>query len=153
MAPAASARKSDPLVAAMATALRPLEGVRVAYLFGSRARGDAREDSDLDVAVSFDPRFDATDDRAREAVRRAIVAALTDALGAVGERADVVNLDRADSAVAFRAIREGHLLLARSESDRVRVEARVGRRYDDDAPKRALFRRAAQDAVARMQKP
>ena len=152
MAPAAAARKNDALIAAMAAALAPLEGIRVAYLFGSRARGNAREDSDLDVAVSYDPRFDATDDRAREAVRRAVVAALTDALGGVGERADVVDLDRADSAVAFRAICEGHRLLSRSESDRVRVEVRVGRRYDDDAPKRALFRRAAQDAVARMQK-
>jgi predicted nucleotidyltransferase len=149
MAPAASARNNDSLAAAITTALGPLVGIRVAYLFGSRARGDSRDDSDLDVAVSYD----AADDRVRETVRRAIVAALTDALGRVGERADVVDLERADSAVAFRAIREGRLVLSRSQGDRVRIESRVGRRYDDDAPKRALFRRAAQDAVARMQKP
>ena len=148
MAPSAAALAPDPLAAAMATALGPLAGVRVAYLFGSRARGDARADSDLDVAVSFAP----TDDRGREALRREIIAALTDALGNIGERADVVDLERADSAVAFRAIRDGRLVLKRSDADRVRVEVRVGRRYDDDAPKRALFRRAAQDAVARMQK-
>ena len=85
----------------------------------------------------------------RELARRAVVAALTDALGAVGERADVVDLETADSAVTFRAI-QGRLVLARTEAERVRIETRVGRRYDDDTPKRALFRRAARDAVARL---
>jgi predicted nucleotidyltransferase len=35
----------------IASALAPFEDVRVAYLFGSRARGSARADSDLDLAV------------------------------------------------------------------------------------------------------
>jgi hypothetical protein len=141
-------RAPSELAAPIRAALEPLGVVRVAYLFGSRARGNARPDSDLDVGVAYAPD---TDDRTREQTRRAVIAALTDALGAVGERADVVDLEAADSAVAFRAIQTGNLLLARAPADRVRLETRVARRYEDDAPKRALFRRAARDAVARLQ--
>lgn len=124
----------------MAAALEPLDAVRVAWLFGSQATGRAGARSDLDVAVVH-PRE--LDDVGREHVRRQIVAALTDALGRLGERADVVDVDRTNSAVAFRAIRDGRRLLARTESERVAAEVRVMRRYDDEAPRRALFREAA----------
>ena len=40
----------EALVASLRRALLGRTDVRVAYLFGSRARGDAREDSDADVA-------------------------------------------------------------------------------------------------------
>jgi predicted nucleotidyltransferase len=131
----------DDLLRRAAAALEPLDVVRVAWLFGSQATGRAGARSDLDVAVVH--RRD-LDDPAREQARRQIVAALTDALGRLGERADVVDIDRTGSAVAFRAIRDGRRLVARTESERVAAEVRVMRRYDDDAPRRALFRKAAQ---------
>jgi len=121
-------------------ALAHVEEVRVAWVFGSRIAGTATERSDLDIAVVL-PRE--LDDPARERVRRRIVAALTDAMGALGERADVVDVDCASSAVAFRAIRDGRRAMARSESERVAAEVRIARRYDDDAPRREMFRRAA----------
>jgi predicted nucleotidyltransferase len=139
----------EEIEARVRAALEPIDALRVAYLFGSRVRGDARPDSDLDVAVVF---ADGANERERECARRAVISALTDALGALGERADVVDLATADSAVAFRAL-QGRLVLARTDTDRVRIEVRVGRRFDDDAPKRALFRRAARDAVARLARP
>ncbi len=121
-------------------ALLPIKAVRVAYVFGSRARGEGRADSDLDVALVY-PR--SLDWEARERARRDVLTALSSALGALGERADLVDLDRADSAVAFRAVSEGLRVVARSEAERIAAEVTVGRRYDDDAPKRALFQRAA----------
>jgi uncharacterized protein len=139
--------RATPLDDSLRAALLPLDAVRVAYFFGSRAEGGARPDSDVDIAVAFTPGASA---RAREDARRAIVGLVTDALGALGERADVVDLDAADSAVSFRAIKDGRLLFARTAEERVRAEVRVGRRYDDDAPKRALFREAARAAAARL---
>lgn len=130
----------DELVQRVAAALAALGEVRVAWVFGSRVAGTAGPRSDLDVGVVFAA---ALDDEAREAARRRIVATLTDALGALGERTDVVDLERTSSAVAFRAIRDGRRALSRSESERVAAEVRIVRRYDDDAPRRELYRRAA----------
>ena len=124
----------------IARALEPVAGVRVAYFFGSRARGAERADSDIDVAVAYDP---ALDGWGREQARRDVIAALTDALGALGERADVTDLERAFSGVAFAAIARGRCVLARGEDDRVRIEVRVMRRYDDEAPYRERLSRAA----------
>jgi predicted nucleotidyltransferase len=131
----------------MTSALDPLDAVRVAYLFGSHANGRARRGSDLDIAVVY-PRD--LDEEGREQAGRAVVAALTDVLGALGERADIVDLDATGSAVAFRAIHDGKRLLARTERERVATEVRISRRYDDEAPRRALYRRAAIEAARRL---
>jgi len=129
----------EDLARQVSVALEPLDVVRVAWLFGSQAAGTGSVRSDLDVAVVHARELD---DEGRERARRRIVAALTDAVGRLGERADIVDVDRTSSAVAFRAIC-GRRVLARSESERVAAEVRVMRRYDDEAPRRALFRRAA----------
>jgi uncharacterized protein len=121
--------------------------VQSAYVFGSQVSGRARHDSDLDVAVAFEPEADPTE-RARATL--ALIDALTHELGPLGERADVVDLERAGSEVGFRAIKTGRCVLARDRSRRVELEVRVARRYDDEAPKRALFRQAAIDAARRM---
>ena len=41
------------LIDALRSALSPVSTLRLVVLFGSRARGDARPDSDVDLAVSF----------------------------------------------------------------------------------------------------
>jgi predicted nucleotidyltransferase len=132
------------LVDRIAAALDSIDDVRVVFLFGSRTTNRARPDSDLDVGIAY---REGMSDADRERVRRAVVIALTDALGALGEAADVVDLERADSAVAFHAVRDGSLVLARTPSERVRIVSRVARRFDDDAPRRLLFRRAARAAA------
>jgi predicted nucleotidyltransferase len=130
----------EALADAVGKALLPVEAVRVAYVFGSRARGDNRADSDLDVALVYDRSLDW---EGRERARRDVLSLLSNVLGRLGERADLVDLARADSAVAFRAVRDGIRVLARSDAERIAAEVTVGRRYDDDGPKRALFQRAA----------
>jgi predicted nucleotidyltransferase len=129
----------DALAAKVASALAPVESVRVAWLFGSQVRGRARGDSDLDLAVKFDRSLDG---RARELCRREIVAALTDALGPLGERTDVVDVDRAGTGVCFAALREGVRVLARSEEERIDASVRILRMYDDQRAFRELFERA-----------
>lgn len=72
-----------------------------------------------------------------------VIEALTAELGALGERADVLDLDEAGSTIAFRAIRDGARALERSPEQTAAIVAWTARRYDDDAPRRALFRSAA----------
>ena len=135
------------LVERVRRALAGIAGIRVAYLFGSRATGRARADSDLDLAVKHDPSLDPAE---RLDVELDAVAALTDELGPLGERADVVDLDRASSAVGFRAIRDGRRVVDRDPAERVRLEARIARTYDDDAPRREVIRQAAARAARRL---
>jgi predicted nucleotidyltransferase len=137
----------DRLVARVRRALEPIAGVRVAYLFGSQVTGRARPDSDLDLAVLYEPSLDA---EGREEVRRDVVAALVRELGPLGEAGDVVDLDRVGSGVGFRAVRDGRLLLERERAERVHLVVRIARAYDDDAPRRELMRRAAIEAGRRL---
>ncbi len=128
------------LARGIAAALQPLDAVRAAWLFGSRNDGRARADSDLDLAVAYGPTLSL--DR-REALRREIVVVLSDALGGIGERADVVDLRDCDPAVGFAAISTGRLVVERSVDERCAIVSYVARRYFDDEPRRALFRAAA----------
>ncbi len=140
----------DALQSQITAALRPLSQLRVAWLFGSRVKGTARPDSDLDLAVVL-PRDLGAD--ARLHLRLSIIAALTDALGPLGERTDVVDVEEADPAVAFAALSEGVLLLARSEDERVEAAVRIMKRHADDLPRRLLFRSAAARVAAEMGRP
>jgi predicted nucleotidyltransferase len=137
------------LQARIATALEPFGEVRVAYLFGSQALGTARADSDLDVALRFER---AVSEQRRGELLLRIIEQLSKELGPLGERADLLDLDRASSTVAFRAIRDGKCVLSRHPRDRIRLEAQLARRYDDERPYRELFRRAARGAAERMSK-
>jgi uncharacterized protein len=144
-----SAKQQGDLGRLVAEALEPLPALRLAYLFGSRAAGTARPDSDLDVAIQVDRKLDAS---LRGDVVLDVLDALAAKLGPLGERADVLDLDRASPTVAFRVIREGRLVLCRDARDRIRLETRVGRMYDDTRHYRELFQRAARGAAERMKR-
>lgn len=120
------------------------------YLFGSHARGTPHEESDLDIGLVLDPAL-RSDGRHRLCLQ--VLEDLSAELGELGERADVVDLDRCDSAVAFAAIRDGLPVHATDPRDRLRFEVYAGRRYDDDAPRRALYRRAATEWTRDLREP
>lgn len=121
-------------------------GVSVAYLFGSRARGEARQDSDADVAVLLrDPA--ATVSVLDEA---ALAATFADALGV--ETVDLTLVDQAPLELRARVVREGRLLLGRDEPRRVRFEVDTQSRWFDVSPAHAaqtaaFLRRVAAEGV------
>lgn len=139
----------DALCAIVGEACEAVPEVKLAYLFGSRLRGTARPDSDLDVAIDVGH---ALSSRERGQIKLRLIAMLTDRLGALGERADIADLREASSAVAFRVVREGHVVKETSRAERVRLEAKLMRAYDDDAPRRGLFLRAARRAAKQMRR-
>jgi hypothetical protein len=78
---------------AIAAVVQRHEGVRLAILFGSRARGDATAASDWDIGYLADPSVD----------RDGLLADLVRALDT--DRVDLVDLDRAGGLIRFRAAR------------------------------------------------
>jgi hypothetical protein len=78
--------------------------VLFAFLFGSRASGRERSDSDWDVAVFLDPDLDGG---RRFQVQRRLIAAIEPS-----DRADVVVLNEAPALLAHRAL-QGRLLIMR----------------------------------------
>ena len=96
------------LLARLARALSPREEILEAYLFGSRARGQARRDSDIDVAVYVD------ESRARDGVWGYRAELTTDLMVALGTNdVDVVVLNRASIVLYHRVLRDGVRVFSR----------------------------------------
>ena len=96
------------LVARLAEALAGREEILEAYLFGSRARGRARRDSDIDIAVYVD------ESRARDGVWGYRADLTTDLMVALGtDDVDVVVLNRASILLYHRVLRDGVRVLSR----------------------------------------
>jgi len=93
-------------------------GILLAYLFGSRAKGDAREESDYDFAILFGRAVGVL-----EEVELAVEVA--DSLDIPADKVDVVPLDKAGLDLAFKVVREGELIYAQDEETRRRFETRV----------------------------
>ena len=84
----------DPVLA-IADVFQRHSAVRLAVLFGSRARGDATAASDWDIGYFADDRLD----------RERLMVDLVHALNT--ESVDLVDLERAGGLVRFRAARDG----------------------------------------------
>jgi uncharacterized protein len=89
------------------------------YLFGSHARGEARHDSDVDVAVCFEPGLAAAE---RFDLLLRLGAGLEVALR---REVDVVDLDEAPLRLAGRILTERVVLTGLDRPERVRYETRV----------------------------
>jgi hypothetical protein len=95
-----------------------------ALVFGSRARGTARPDSDLDIAIGTSAPFDH---------RRLgdLIGALESATGCV---VDLVVLDDAAPALAWRAFKDGIVVFERDRRALVQRKARAILEYLDFKP-------------------
>ena len=108
----------------------------VAVVFGSRARGRERSDSDLDLAVL--PASDAEMDRRRLQARTA--SALADL--APDGRVDVVFLDEAPELLRQRIMETGRVVVCREAARWRELRVRTMREHADREPYRRLLREA-----------
>jgi predicted nucleotidyltransferase len=97
--------------------------VLAAYLFGSRARGEARDRSDLDVAVLELPGR-TLGLEGEDRLRRAIAAA-------TGLSVDVARLLPSSPVLAFEVLATGRRVFARDEQRADEIEEDLLRRYRD----------------------
>jgi len=110
---------------ALRAALEAEPAIIAAWLFGSRARGTARADSDVDVAVLFGP-----------VARRAEAAWDLEARLSIALRlpVQVVVADGAPADLVRRVLRDGRLLVDRDRAARIRFEVRKRIEYFDMTP-------------------
>ena len=122
----------DGLRESAAAAIAGLE-VAAVYLFGSRAKGTARSDSDYDIAVLFPEGIEALS-------RLDMTALIQDRLSrSLGAAADVIDLNSAPDILAFQVLRYGRLLIRRDEHARIGYEVALRKRYMDFDPYRRLY--------------
>ena len=124
----------EKLIARLKDAFEDRPEVLEAYLFGSRARGDAGTQSDVDVAVTL----------AREAVPEPpfghAARLATDLMAALGERrVDVVVLNDASPLLYHRVLRDGVRILSRDLRATTTREGRALSRYCDYVPQLSLI--------------
>ena len=116
----------------LARALKSDRTVRLAWLHGSRARGTARRESDIDVAELLDDDQAANPTAIKDSIWR-----LAGALGreVPSDRLDLVLLNGAPALLRHRVVRDGVPLFARSEAERVRFVRGTIREYQDLEPR------------------
>lgn len=125
----------DVLPRTLAPAFAADPRVRFAFLFGSVAGGTARPGSDLDLAVSVDPRGTLLDDaRLHDALARA----------AGREDVDLVVLEDAPLWMQFRIV-AGRPVFSRDDVAMVRFRASVEQRFLDFRPFHDAYLQAVRD--------
>jgi len=135
-----------------------LEGVVLAYLFGSHARGQAWAQSDVDVAVLLENRPD--DDRCFD-MRLEVIGGLMNLLDT--DEVDVLILNQAPPALRYAVLRDGVLLYCRDRQAMIEFRVRAVNEYLDFKPilerhKRAILEKARKGELlsgydARIQTP
>jgi hypothetical protein len=122
----------DELLERLRAALDPREEVLEAYLFGSRARGDARAGSDVDVAVYLaEPLLDPPPFGHGSEIAADLMAALgTSAV-------DLVVLNQASPLLYHRVLRDGIRILSRRLEATTTREGQALSRYCDWVPQMA----------------
>jgi len=106
--------------------LEKQECVRVAYLFGSHAKGRVGPLSDVDIAVLLDGRLDKQE---RFDLRLKLINGVSSILKT--DKLDVVVMNDAPLLLNYNIIREGRVLDSKDEAERVRFENHVLSRYLD----------------------
>lgn len=117
--------------------------VRLAYVYGSHARGEATPLSDLDVGVWLDP---VPEDPLAVS---AMAVALGRALGQDPDRVDVRELRGGSVQFLYNVVRDGRCVFARDEGERIGFEVRAVREYLDFAPKIQEYNRAQRERLRR----
>lgn len=104
-------------IEALKAALEADGRVRFAYLFGSRARGDATATSDVDIAVHLTSEADPLETPPALAGLASVVLGTDDV--------DLVILDRAPISLRHRIVRDRRVIVDRCPAFRIAFESRT----------------------------
>ncbi|HBZ68661.1 MAG TPA: hypothetical protein DEP35_02470 [Deltaproteobacteria bacterium] len=129
----------------VARALAPCLGrqpIAAAWLYGSLARGDVRQDSDVDLAVLFAAHLKTDRRRVLREIERAAAMALA------AREVSLVDLENAPLLLRHRVLRDGVLLAEADPGARSRFAARVLETYSETRAVRCTLDRATRYRLA-----
>lgn len=110
--------------------------VAVAYLFGSRARGDFTKESDMDFAILLSEDFKDPYDFVR------LIGELAKPLKVKEQKINLIVLNDADLELAYKVISEGRVIFERDVEKRVDFETYILKSYLDFKPVLDQIRRS-----------
>lgn len=102
--------------------------VLFAYIFGSALSDNIREDSDIDVALFFDPKSSKQKQSDARLTAHELIGKIFDV---PTEALDITILNQAPLALRLAVINEGLVLMEKNHQERVKFEMKVLREYDD----------------------
>ena len=110
--------------------------VKLAYLFGSRAKGNAAEESDYDIAALFkgnllDPL----------ALKETAFLAL-DLNKFFPKKLDIVSLNNVPLLLKYEVVAHGKYIYCENNDERVKFEVSIIKEYIDEEPIRKLYNEA-----------
>lgn len=122
--------------------------VKLAYLFGSAARGRIGKLSDVDIGVYLD---ESLTPEKRFDLQLRLMSELASLLGT--NKVDLVVMNDANIPLNFEIIKSNHLVFARPEFDRVEFEHQVmsrclDRRYYDERSAEEFVRKVAEEGLS-----
>lgn len=124
--------------------------IAAAYLFGSYAEGRAHPGSDVDVAVLFDEDV-LSSDRSWSGPLVQRPAQMRDDLSRLlGQKVDVVALNRASPLFRNQVLRTGRLLHEGHREQRIEFEVRTGKIYADLKPMYDFFNQDLLDKIGKV---
>ena len=95
------------------------------YLFGSQAKGKARENSDIDLGILFTKR------KKKNLLSFPEITYSSDLSEILGKKVEVIDLGSARIDFAHRVITEGKLLVSNNEKERIEFEEKILSLYFD----------------------
>jgi len=114
--------------------------VKLAYLFGSRAKGNAAEQSDFDIAVLFE---NPSDTLALEETSF-LSLGLSKFFPA---KIDIVSLNAASLLLKYEVAAHNAVLYSKNEKERINFEVSVIKEYIDEKPIRDLYDKALYKSI------
>ncbi len=110
--------------------------VKLAYLFGSQAKGNPAPESDFDVAVLFkEPPTDSL-------ALRETMDLSSDLYGYFPAKIDIVSLHCASLLLKYEIVAHSRVLYCENEKERINFEVSVIKEYIDEEPVRRLYNEA-----------
>lgn len=113
-----SFKLTEPMLSKIAEVFKE-HNVTIAYLFGSRARGDFREDSDYDIAVLFKKEDVNILDEVEITIK------IADTLKIPADKINVVSLNNAEPTLIARILKEGKIIYQCNEKSRKNWERKT----------------------------